>query len=359
MTNTFFETAFGEAKAAYLESITDTFEVEESLFNKLPRLHRVYRMPYFTSRRYFTVLKEQPFLMTGLTQWSKKIISQRREDAFLETWKMNMIKEGNDPDEYAWMASEFGTLVHIIAAHIFSARASGQSFSTIGLDKYLLDYMQNIGISGYHFRTWYDNLCKAIRSLNEFYSKTEMEVLAVEYCVIDFENNICTPLDIICNITVDQVEDVPNKTKEGTKRRSVTSRETWNLNIKARKNSAKNSSDKYQICAEQYLFNKYLKGTEFKVTKTGVLSPMWGWLKKENADCKLHDFTGAFSEEDWNWYINMWKNEPGGVNTDFFNPNLSKKIGDSNVFSVNSYGKVSDMDEMSIGDYILSRFSDK
>lgn len=353
--NSFLEEIFGKAKENYFESVTSVFEVEDGLFTKIPRLHKIYRMPYFSGRRYFTQDSGDPYLMSGLTMFSKKIVSRRSGDVVLQGWREKKIEEGLDPDEIAWMAAEFGTLVHIVAASVFSARARKQSFSTRGLDSELKNYMATIGVNVYHFKEWYRNLCAAIRSLNAFYSKSEMDVYAIEFCVADFQNNICTPLDIICEITSTESVDVPMKTKEGTKKEKRQRRDIWNLNIKARQNSDRRDNDKYQICAEQYIANGYLP-QEFQIAKTGVLSPVWTWKVRENADCKLHDFTGYFSQEDWNIYLRDFRNEPGGINDDLFFPDLTQNIGDSNVFNITEYGDVVESPQMSIADFIMSHF---
>ena len=350
MANSFFDSVFGKAIEAFGESVADNVVVQDELFSKLPRLHKFFRMRYMDGRRYFT-MADGPRLLSGLTAITKKIKMQRNEDYYLNEWKINMAKEGNDADEYAWMASEFGTLIHIMAADLFSARARKEGISTRGLDKQLREYMSMIGVPIVNFKDWYTNMCKALRSLNEFYSYTDMEVYAVEYCVADFENNVCTPLDIICAITLSESVDVPTKTG-GTKKQKQDIRQLWNLNIKARKKSDRYSSDKYQICAEQYLFNNY--SPEIKVERTGVLSPSWSWISKP--DCKIHDFTGQFSERDWKWYLKRLKEEPGGIYNDMFNPDLNQMIGDTNIFSITEIGEVRTEPLESIADYITKHF---
>ncbi len=359
--NTFFEKTFADAKSQWLESITNVFDVNNELFTGIEKKHKFYRMPYFSGRRYFTMNGEDPHLMTGLTALSKKIVNSRDEDKFLEKWKIGMVQDGNDPDEFAYIASEFGTLVHIVAANIFSARSKGEPFYTQGMEKELMNYMTTIGISAYYFKEWHRNLCAAIRSLNNFYTESEMKVLGVEYCVADFENNICTPLDIICEINSTEYVEVPMKTKEGTKKEKRQTRDVWNLNIKARSNTDRRSNDKYQICAEQYIANKYFEDFDIstRIAKTGVLSPSWNWKVKENAGCKLHDFTDAFPQDYWNRYLKQFREEPGGFNTDLFRPNLDQFIGDSNVFSINEKGDVYDPPQATIREYILSRFKVK
>lgn len=354
--NSFFEKVFADASKQYLEAVLSSTLIEEELFSSLPKLHKIYRMPYFSGRRYFTLHKGQPLLMTGLTGITKKIISRRSQDSFLHKWGLNMVKDGGDPEEYTWLASEFGTLVHIVAAHIFSARAKKESFNTIGLDKELVNYMLTIGVSGSHFKNWYNNLCSAIRSLNSFYSKSEMDVRAVEYCVIDFDYNICTPLDIICEMNTEESVEVPMKTKSGTKKEKRIARKVWNLNIKARQNPVRRSTDQYQLCAEKYMANKYFNS--HLIEKTGVLSPSFTWKIKENADCKLHDFTDSFSERDWDTYINQFIKEPGNVNKDLFDPDLTQTVEDVNVFSVNGEGDIFEAPERTVSEYIMS-FYDK
>ncbi len=359
--NTFFETVFQQATEQWLESVTNVFDTGNEIFSGIDRKHKFYRMPYFSGRRYFTVNHGDPYLMSGLTGITKKILNSRDEDLFLVKWKMGMVEEGNDPDEFAYLASEFGTLVHIVAANIFSARSKGEPFYTQGMEKELIRYMNTIGVNAYHFKDWYRNLCGAIRSLNNFYSNSEMEVLAVEYCVADFANNICTPLDIICYVNSWESVDVPMKSKEGTKKEKRQRRDLWNLNIKARSNTDRRSNDKYQLCAEQYIANSYFESFDIpiNIVKTGVLSPSWNWRVKENADCKLHDFTDTFSKVHWNGYLHQFRNEPGGINRDLFNPDLEQKISDSNVFSISDTGHITEMPEKSIREYILSYFKDK
>lgn len=352
--NSFFETLFGKAKEVFHESIEEKTLVDDPLFSNLPRLHKVFRMRYMSGRRYFTAVNGQPLLMTGLTSITKKIKNQKEEDEFLNKWKVDMAAKGEDADQYAWFASEFGTLIHILAAELFSARARGEAISTHTLEQGLRDYMAYIGIPISLLKDWYTNMCKSLRSLNEFYSKTDMKVFAVEYCVIDFENNICTPLDIICEITTEETVDVPNKTKEGTKRQKQESRDIWNLNIKARKKPDRQDGDKYQICAEMFMFNDY--SPEIKVAKTGTISPSWTWVS--NPDCKLHNFTGSFSRKAWDWYLNKLKTEPDNIFSDLFSPDLTKYIGDTNVFSIDEFGGIKESDKTMISDFILSHFKD-
>ncbi|HNI31239.1 MAG TPA: hypothetical protein PLO82_12020 [Bacteroidia bacterium] len=351
--NTLAESIFAQARTQWLEDVTSVFNTGSDLFTELPVKHRFYRMPYFTSRKYFTVDNGQPKLMQGLTGITKKIISSRNQDAFLKEWQFDMLKDGKDPDEYAERASQFGTLIHIVAANIFAARQKGESFSTHQIDRELLKYMSDIGISNMYFKEWYRNLCAAIRSLNNFYSKSEMKVLSIEHCVADFDNNICTPIDIICEMNYIESVDVPMKTKEGTKKEKQVKRGLWALNIKARQNPDRRSTDMYQLCAEQYIANGYL---DILIPKTGVLSPSWTWRDKENADCKLHDFTGTFSEKDWQSYLKQFRNEPGGINNSMFNPDLSQRIGDSNVFTVANTGNILDMPDETIEGFILRHF---
>lgn len=353
--NSFFEGVFNEARNQFLEDVTPTFDTQNELFSQLPRKHRFYRMPYFSGRRYYTMHMGEPYLLSGLTAITKKIIAFNDEDSFLEKWKMDMTRNGNDPDEFADRASLFGTLIHIVAANIFAARSKGESFSTHSLDRELLSYMRDIGISQYYFKEWYKNLCGAIRSLNAFYSKSEMKVLSIEHCVADFENNICTAIDVIAEITTEESVDVPMKTKAGTKKAKEKTRKMWALNIKARNNSDRRYTDKYQLCAEQYLANNYL---DIVIDKTGVLSPVWNWRSKENADCKLHDFTGAFTESEWKKYVKIFKEAPNNVNKELFAPDMNIKVSDSNVFVIADNGNILDMPEETIYEFIARHFSD-
>lgn len=351
--NTFFETLFGKSKEAFNESIEEKTLVEDKLFSVIPRHHKIFRMRYLDGRRYFTSVNGRPYLMSGLTGVTKVIKSHKREDTYLNKWKVDMAKDGQDADIYADMASEFGTLIHILAAELFSARARQESISTQGLDRYLRDYMAHIGINSYYFKEWYTNICKSLRSLNEFYSTTDMKVYAIEYCVVDFEYNICTPLDIVCEITRTESVDAPTKTG-GTKKVKQEFREIWNLNIKARKKPERQSGDKYQICAEQYLFNGY--SPDIKVAKTGTISPSWTWISKP--DCRIHDFTGEFSQKHWLWYLEKMRSEPDGIYNDIFDPNLNQLVGDTNIFSIDSYGNITDSPKETVADFILSHFKD-
>lgn len=353
--NSLFENIFAQARQQFLEDVTPVFDTSNELFSEIPRKHKFFRMPYFSSRKYFTVNEGAPYLMQGLTGITKKIISSRGEDVFLDKWKLDMATNGNDPEEYADRASQFGTLIHIVAANIFAARARNESFSTHQIDRELIAYMKDIGISNYYFKEWYRNLCAAIRSLNMFYSQSEMKVLAIEHCVADFDNNICTPIDIICELTTEESFDVPMKTKEGTKKEKRNVRKLWTINIKARQNSDRRTNDKYQLCAEQYIANKYL---DLNIEKTGVISPSWAWKDKDKANCKLHDFTGTFSENDWNKYLKQFKEEPGGVNNHIFSPDMSQKIGDSNIFTITGNGNILDLPEETIEEFIFNHFKE-
>lgn len=353
--NTFFDSVFGKAIENFNESISELTLADDPLFSKIGKPIRFYRMPYLDGRRYFTAANGNPYLMSGLTRVTKTIKTHKGEDEYLTKWKVGMAEQGQDADMYAWEASEFGTLVHILAAELFSARARKEAISTSGLDKQLREYMNYIGINSFKFKEWYNNLCKSLLSLNEFYSRTEMEVLGVEYCVADFENNICTPLDIICEITTEIVQDVPTKTG-GTKRAKQQSRDIWNLNIKARKKPERMSGDKYQICAEQYIANKYFKEFKLgvKIQRTGVISPSWNWISKP--DCKLHEFTGYFPANHWNWYLHKMQEEPSRAYSEIFSPDLGQYIGDTNIFVITELGDVVNSKRQTIADYIMSKF---
>lgn len=353
--NTFFDSVFGKAVENFNESIQQITLVEDPLFSKIDRGFRFYRMPYLEGRRYFTAVNGNPYLMTGLTAITKKIKTHKGEDEFLNKWKVGMAQDGQDADLYAWEASEFGTLIHILAAELFSARAKKEAISTSGLDKSLKEYMNYIGIGTFKFKEWYNNICKSMLSLNEFYSKTEMDVLGVEYCVADFENNICTPLDIICEITTELTVDAETKSG-GTKRQKQTSRDIWNLNIKARKKPERMSGDKYQICAEQYIANKFFGefNKKLEIARTGVISPSWSWITKP--DTKLHEFTNSFPKSHWDWYLNKFRDEPSGLHKDMFDPDMSQYIGDTNIFVITELGDVINSKKTTIADYILSKF---
>lgn len=341
--NTFFETIFEQAKSQFQESIEPETRVEDSLFTTLKRKHTIYRMPHYGGRAYFTMHGDEPRLMTGITAVTKKIQNIREENQFLNEWRVNMAASGQDSERYAWMASEFGTLVHIVAGHLFSARSRGEAFSTNGLDRMLSDYMRNINIDGYYYKDWYISLTRAIKSLNEFYNKANPEVLAVEYTVADFENNICTPLDLVLYMDTEELVDVPNKKKR--EKRIV--RNLWNLNIKARKKPERNVHDKYQTCAEQYIFNGY---SDMKIERTGILSPSWTW--KTKPDCNVHEFTGEFTQAEWEQYLKIIR----WVFPKLFNPDLTQLISESNIFSITEHGEVKESEKITIADYIKRRF---
>ncbi|HQP81198.1 MAG TPA: hypothetical protein PLK20_06825, partial [Paludibacteraceae bacterium] len=104
---------------------------------------------------------------------------------------------------------------------------------------------------------------------------------------------IATPLDIICEATIDGV------------------RRVCNFNIKFRETAAAYESDALQICGEMYLYNAYIEAFKIdapKIERTFILVPKSHPTAR--VECFIKEFTNIYTEQDFDDDILFLKQKP-------------------------------------------------
>jgi len=314
-----------EALEGFLQSIT------LSDFSKLPRQHVIMRMPYGNERAYHTVDQGRPRLLSGITSVTKKIAKAKGFPDILGDWK---IKVGLDAaDEIAHNTSNLGTFMHIICSELTMVYQKDDPDYFVAFDEFARELfvktMQNVGVSPSEIPSYWKRVVKGAISWNNFLHEYDLDIQAIEFPVVDFDKNIATPLDIIAYAGKD--------------------RALCNFNIKFREKANTYETDGLQVCAEQYIFNKYVAPVSGeKIERTYIVIPKSHPQAK--TECLVKDYTGYYSEASWDEDIDymMRQDNYKGI----FFPDMTKPV--TNVANVTIGRKVTINHPPRLDEFILS-----
>lgn len=294
--NKFLEQVFETFKGEMLEKF-DASTTLDGFSTKLPRPHIVRRMPFGDKRWYHTVAEGKPRLMTGISAVVDRIAEIKAEKGFLQEWKILTGKEASQ--KIAHETSVLGTFMHILCSQVAQSYAKGEDIVLFDAEfqNYFVKAMESQGVAHAEIPGFYKRANKGIKSFHNFLVEYNVEVLAIEKVVCDFDHNIATPLDIVC------YADIPGRTPK-----YPTTRSLCNFNIKFRESATSYESDRFQVCAEQYIYNKYIAPiTGEPIERTFILIPKSHSTAK--TECLIKEYTTAFSMSEWERYLAFMKQE--------------------------------------------------
>lgn len=315
-------------------------------FSALPRPFVIRRMPDGSKRKYFTLCGAEPKLMTGLTSVVSIIKKLRGSYDFLADWKAEVGKD--ESEQIAQETSVLGTFMHILCAEITSVYQANNKNYYIEFDEQFKETFKKMmlenGVRHNLLSDYYKRTIKGAQSFYQFLYDWKVEVVAIEYCVCDFDNNISTPLDIVAYATAPL-------TAAAIKRGEKSEKFLGNFNIKFReKADSVYESDTIQTCIEQYMFNKYLPDMA-PIERTFTITPKSHPLA--SVGCAVHEHTGRYTEDEYNEDLSFAKTKK--ANKDFFFPDLDKYTTRMGSMKITSLGIVSGVSD-TIRDFILSHF---
>jgi hypothetical protein len=283
----------------------------------LERMHTIRRMPYGKSRRYFTKVGSEPRLMSGLTTITKIIEKQKGFYSALGDWRATVGID--EADQIAQETSVLGTFIHILCAEIAYVRQANDPTIYINLNEEFKNEFKKMmlenGVRHRLLDDYYKRALKAAQSFDNWLNEWDVSLVAIEWCVMDLDNNVCTPLDIIAYAT----EPLSAAAK---KRGEVSNRFLGNFNIKFReKADSVYTTDMLQTCIEMQMYNKYMVNSA-PIERTFTLTPKSHYLSK--IGCAVHEHTGKYTEDEYAADMAYMKSQ--SAHSDIFNPDMGTSL---------------------------------
>lgn len=332
------------------EQFEQVFEVRG--LTSLPRPYIIRRMPDGNSRKYFTKQGDKPILATGISAVVQLIKKQHGGFDFIAKYREEIGVEAADQELVE--TSALGTFMHILCAEICDIwqRKDPNYFIDFGEEfkKRAIELLAENGVPRNKHAEYFKRIIKGAQSMYSFLSEYKAEIVAIEYCVIDFDNNICTPLDIIAYI-----QEPKHLTAAAAKKGEAITygeRELVNLQIKFREKAKDYPTDHIQALLEMYMFNKYTNKQFGEIKRSFILLPKSH--AQSNIGCEVKEAKGYEIEEllaDIK-YAKSKKN-----NKDIFYPDFDKKITNMGSVIISGDG-IHYPRPQNIGDFILSHFND-
>lgn len=277
------------------------------LYCQLPRNY-VRRMPSTSSNRfYFAWQGEELKYGCGLSGFAKHMSNSYYLNEWIKT-------NGKESDELLRIAAAYGTFVHVMYSIISTEYAQGRGFKVNrSLNVALKEYMDEMGIPKNLVGNWMNRLTNDATSFFRWLIDWNVEIVACEYPVFDWELGVSTPIDLVFAYE-----------KKG--KRIVAA-----MNYKTRGSSQVYESDEYQIPVEAMLLDRNLPN--LGVAESFVWIPRKPkrettdpWITKDMLKVKHNRLGRPYSWEDfvrdWNWQKNY------GPNTYSYSIDLDKPIED-------------------------------
>jgi len=319
----FGEKIFTEATNAANEWQHGIIMVEPPMESALRRFQKVYRMPFGGGRKYFEIVNGDITACHGLTTYLEMIPESPGSRVHLDTW---LKKNGQYADYLFKWAADYGTFMHILVGWTVTY----QEIDMPQVELALMRYMRDNGMPLSQFHDYATRMGNDIRSWLQFVHEREVEVLAVEYCVLDAQMKIATPLDIICRMTFNG------------------KRVLANINLKFRESESARDKDTKQTNLEMLLFNRMAErfGMEERIEWCGIFCPK-EW-KKGKPTYLLENCTGDYTMEEikaeWSFV-----NSKGWLELDINKP-FPIKVG-----GVLRYGDPVEAETGCMKDYIIQK----
>lgn len=222
-------------KGLIIEEQQYEFLAEEFQVNTPP----VYRIsiPGADGRFYFTFDEDKrPVLLTsGTTIISDGYVDKEKQDALMK-FKLRMLQEGRNPDEYVKFRQDFGTLEHVLFNHLLKGeRVPLGDYDGCNLE----DYVRGLVAEGlaipesslqYIFNVAHKELKKDILSFLKWIKDYNVKPLAIELMGSLLRYKVGSAIDLICTIDVKEKVEVetgevfkrgPNKGKPKTEKKET------------------------------------------------------------------------------------------------------------------------------------------
>jgi len=278
--------ALAEANEAYMEAVDF-----DKNYISLPMPNKIRRMPYGNIRKYFTKNGNKPYLFNGLTEVCKILTPLNYDSYALDAWKK---EKGAAGDVVMYEAALLGTYMHVFCGQIAKAYMAGKTLMVSNSEAATFEqYLLGRGVRPFKISEFWRRVLKGAQSFNNFLVRHDVKILAIEYPVFSLDKMIATPLDIICEATIDGV------------------RRVCNFNIKFRETAAAYESDALQICSEMYLYNAYIEAFKIdapKIERTFILVPKSHPTAR--VECFIKEFTNIYTEQDFDDDILFLKQKP-------------------------------------------------
>lgn len=270
-------------------------------FCKLPRKHHVYRMPFGFDRAYHTVDNGTPHMMSGISGLAKTIAGFKEASTALDEWKAKVGAE--EAGDVMHDTSNMGTFMHILCAEVAIAYATGGGgvvFNSETRDMFLAT-MRGAGVREKELAAYWRRAVKGAQSFHSFLVQYDLDIQAVEFPVISFKSNLCTPIDFVAYATVGG------------------ERKLCGFNLKFREKAQTYISDGIQVCLEQQMFNQYM--TE-QLQHTFIVIPKSH--PSARTECMVKDYTGFYTVEEMSRDLAFLKEQPRYKS--MFFPNLDQNL---------------------------------
>lgn len=345
------ERVFAQYELEASEQFAQTFEVGG--LTTLPRQHIIRRMPDGHSRKYFTMHNNEPVLATGISAVVSLIKKQHGGYDFIAKYREDIGSEA--AEQILTETSALGTFMHVLCAEIADiwARKDPDYYINFGenFKKKSLALLAENGVPRSKQSEYFKRIIKGAQSFYSFLVDYKVEVKAIEYCVVDFSNNICTPLDIVAYI---QEPIVP--TSAAAKKGACVEykeRELVNIQLKFREKASDYPTDHIQSLLELHMFNKYTAEIYGKMARSIILLP------KSHVSAKIGCnvvSAGGFGIEELLADIEYAKSKHN--NKDIFYPDLTKKITSMGGIKISGAG-IEYETPRTISDFIRSYYDPK
>lgn len=308
----------------FLSEMDEKFSASTDLngLSSLRRMHSIRRMPYGRGRKYFTKVGAEPKLLSGLTTITKILEKQKGYYSVLADWRATVGIE--EADQIAQETSVLGTFIHILCAEIAYVRQANDPAIFINLnDEFKEEFKRTMLENGVRHRLlddYYKRTLKAAQSFNKWLDDWQVEVVAIEWCVMDLDNNVCTPLDIVAYAV--EPLSAAEKKRGGEEKRFL-----GNFNIKFReKADSVYTTDMLQTCIEMYMYNKYMTESN-PIERTFTITPKSHSLAKYG--CAVHEHTNKYTAEEYETDIAYAKMQ--AAHSDVFNPDMNVTLAISDM----------------------------